>query len=176
MLRNKVYIAIIQWNQIYNPQGQIPKLVDDRTFYAVQTILDGRKDKRSYRRDAQNPHFPLRVFSNCTRCGSSMTGSYSKGRNRYYSYYRCPRCHNSSVSKDVYEAEFVEFIQSYQPTDTIIELFSEAAKEVFKRQTADHQKRRKELLAKEEVVKAERIKIVKLGANDVIDEALPKRK
>jgi len=99
MLRNPVYcgwIVIGSWN--VREKGSFEPLVSEDPFNRVQDILSGKRmSVTAHQRN--NPDFPLRVFARCGVCDTPLTGSWSKGRNSRYAYYRCRNasCHAVSV-------------------------------------------------------------------------------
>ena len=74
-----------------------------------------------------NPDFPLRHFTICSKCGSHITGNWSKGRSKKYSYYRCPN-HAPSIPVEIFESEFIELLESVKPARETVERFTELLK------------------------------------------------
>ena len=55
-----------------------------------------------------------------------MTGSWSKGRNGYYTYYHCQRqCRAVNVSKEKLEGPFVDELGELQPSPGYMRLLKE---------------------------------------------------
>src|SRR5690606_8260129 len=79
----KIFIPKFKDEDCYFVKGQHEAIVSETLFEKVQDVLDGRS--RSYRSkiDSLN-EFPLKGFFICPVCGKPLTGSKSKGRNRYY--------------------------------------------------------------------------------------------
>ena len=90
----------------------------------MQDLIDGK-------RTAIVPHvrndedFPLRVFVLCATCSLPLTASWSKGRNKYYPYYRCrnPKCKAVKIRKETLERQFVHVLHRMTPTEQFRVLF-----------------------------------------------------
>lgn len=82
------YMGILRdpWSEDELPGKHLP-MVNRATFEAVQRIIAGRN--RSIPHVAIRPEFPLRTFVQCPSCGYALTGSFSRGRSKYYAYYHC---------------------------------------------------------------------------------------
>jgi DNA invertase Pin-like site-specific DNA recombinase len=102
MLRNPIYagwIVIPEWD--LKEHGSFEPLVSDAQFRLVQDTLDGKRlCVTAHLRN--NPDFPLRVFLKCGTCQTPLTGSWSKGRNSRYAYYRCRNvgCRSVNVRRE----------------------------------------------------------------------------
>ena len=89
MLRNPIYagwVKVKSWD--FSQKGDWEPIVNQLLFDKVQLLLDGKRHLNTPRH-RNNPKFPLRHFVRCAKCGTPMTGSSSKGRNRHFSYYHC---------------------------------------------------------------------------------------
>lgn len=69
-------------NAIHEP------IISTEVFNQVQEVISGRLPTQRFPKLANN-RFPLRGHLVCPSCGSKLTASSSKGRNRYYDYYHC---------------------------------------------------------------------------------------
>jgi site-specific DNA recombinase len=112
--------------------------VPEEVFGRVQDILVGRRVALSTH-TRNHPDFPLRVFVSCGECGVPVTGSWSKGRNNRYSYYRCrnSQCKKMNIRTDKLEEQFVDFIRSLSPESGYLPLFREIVTQVWKQRQAD---------------------------------------
>jgi site-specific DNA recombinase len=69
-------------------RGLHEPIITEELFYEVQDVLEGRG--RKYRlKVVANESLPLRGFLICPKCGKLLTGSASKGKTKYYTYYHC---------------------------------------------------------------------------------------
>lgn len=83
--------------------------------------------------------FPLRGFVKCGYCTEPLTGSWSKGRNRYYAYYHCQDgC--IRATKDSMEQEFETFMRQLQPNAGYMRLYREIVLDVWRKKQGDSQK------------------------------------
>ena len=74
----------------------------------------------------------------CGYCTQSLTGSWSKGRNRYYAYYHCQDgC--TSATKDAMEGKFEEFIRHLQPNAAYMRMYREIVLDVWHKKQGDSQ-------------------------------------
>lgn len=110
MLRNPLYQGLIDhpgWG--VRTEGDFEAIVSAELFQLVQDVLDGRRGATD-RRKRDREDFPLRRFVRCASCSAPLTGSWSRGRNRRYRYYRCPRkgCGRASVRGEVLDRLFLE--------------------------------------------------------------------
>ena len=119
LLRNKGYIG-----KIYIPQykeekacwidGMHKAIIDEKTFYQVQEILEGRRKNIPNKNSTQRDEFPLRGFLLCPQCGRTLTGSASRGRagGKFY-YYHCSKgCKERQKATDLnlnFEATLKKF-------------------------------------------------------------------
>lgn len=112
---NIFYAGVIHdpWTDDEYPGKHVPMVSRD-IFNAVQRIIHQRN--RSIPHLSSRPEFPLRGFARCTACESTLTGSFSRGRSKYYPYYHC---HHSACnlpqnySLTAVHNEFAGFLQEF---------------------------------------------------------------
>ncbi len=91
IFRNKFYMGIMA-SKTYKEEvrGQHVPMITEAQFYKIQAILDGRNVNqvalatRVHSRD----DLPLRRIIRCGKCGTGLTGGWSKSRHKKYAYYR----------------------------------------------------------------------------------------
>ncbi len=84
ILRRKFYMGILNSDKYPEEvRGQHTPMITEEQFYKVQAVLDGRNPNKAAlaHRVRDNPTFPLRRIARCGKCGSTLTGALSKGRN-----------------------------------------------------------------------------------------------
>ncbi len=90
ILRNPLYAGLMyvkKWD-VWQ-KGSFQSLITEDAYDQVQAVLSGKK--LAVTPHVRNhPDFPLRVFVVCGSCNRPLTGSWAKGRNQKYPYYRCP--------------------------------------------------------------------------------------
>jgi len=111
--------------QIKRRKGKHVALVPKLIFDQVQNKLIEKK-RQVYKSDVASD-FPLRGLLRCSCCGTTMTASWSKGRNDRYPYYRCPNTQEcnanpKSIRKEYVEDEFVELLSNVTPKTGLIKL------------------------------------------------------
>ncbi len=139
ILRNPLYagwVVIPTWG--LKMPGNFDPLVEQGLFDKVQDVLDGKK-AAVVAHLRNHPDFPLRVFVRCGACDTPLTGSWSKGRNRYYAYYHCRRegCRVVTVKTDVLEAAFIRLMECLTPETTLVQAFTAAVRDVWKQRQGD---------------------------------------
>jgi site-specific DNA recombinase len=141
ILRNPIYagrIVIPEWD--LKEQGSFEPLVSDAQFQLVQDILDGKRlSVTAHMRN--NPDFPLRVFLRCGKCQIPLTGSWSKGRNNRYAYYRCRNleCRAVNVRRERLENDFIALLEKLTPERHYMRFFKEVVRQVWKAKQASSQ-------------------------------------
>jgi hypothetical protein len=67
--------------------GRHLSMVSRATFARVQEMLG--RSSAAVPHQSIRPDFPLRVFVRCANCEGHLTGSFSRGRSKFYPYYHC---------------------------------------------------------------------------------------
>lgn len=134
MLRNPVYcgrIRVRSWN--FDGPGDFEALVSGEAFCRVQAVLDGKRPGAPSRH-RDHPDFPLRRFVRCDACQRPLTGSWSKGRNGRFGYYRCPNsgCKGVNIRKEVMETLFIDALASLRMDSSFFALFTEIVRDAWK--------------------------------------------
>ena len=117
MFRDPFYAGVIKdpWSGDEYTGGHLP-LVSREVFTKVQSVISRRANAGRHQR--VRPEFPLRMFARCSECNYYVTGGFSRGRSKYYPYYRC--CGSTCVRRmyrrtgDVHE-EFIGFLHTVTP-------------------------------------------------------------
>ena len=135
-LRNTLYIGRINAPSfgVKDVQGDFQALIPETLFMRVQAALAGRAGP-SLHNVRKNPDFPLRRFTRC-ECGTALTGSSSRGRTKQYAYYHCPKC-GVRVPREDLESQFVDLLESLQPTDGFLAVFRLNLLEKWKKRGAE---------------------------------------
>ena len=135
-LRNPLYIGRINAPGfgVKDVQGDFEALIPEALFMRVQAALAGRAGP-SLHNVRKNPDFPLRRFTRC-ECGTALTGSSSRGRTKQYSYYHCSEC-GVRVPREDLESQFVDLLESLQPTDEFLAVFRLNLLEKWKKRGAE---------------------------------------
>ena len=144
LLRNKGYIGKIfvpaykdepaQWvDGIHEP------IIDERLFYKVQDVLEGRKLKRPSKINTQRLEFPLRGYLKCSICAKNLTGSGSRSRNGdIFYYYHCSKGCGERHGAEVLNTEFENLLKGYTSNLPAMRLYTEILKDKFKNKYKDN--------------------------------------
>jgi site-specific DNA recombinase len=99
-------------------------------------LLKLGKSVRSVKHEKSNPLFPLRRTAVCASCNKFLTGSSSRGLGGKYSYYHCSNklcsAYGKSISKQVIENDFLNYLKRITPKEKYLKSFKEAVLEVWK--------------------------------------------
>ncbi len=93
MLKNPAYCGKVLIPAYKSEEAQLVKglhtpIISETVFEDVQDVLNGKR-KRQTTKNTTKDEFPLRGVLECSRCGSKLTASVSKGNGGYYYYYHC---------------------------------------------------------------------------------------
>lgn len=109
LLKRETYLGKIKIKAYKNEPEEIvdglhDAIINVSLYNKVQEVIYGKAPARKFPKTA-NEDFPLRGHLVCDSCGSKLTASSSKGRNKYYSYYHCQKpCRERHKTEDVHEA------------------------------------------------------------------------
>lgn len=152
-ITNPVYCGKIFLEKYKDEEAQFIKpkhepFISEELYYKVQDVLHGRK-RNTYRlKVISNASLPLRGFLLCPECGKILTGSASKGRNKYYSYYHCFDGCTCRFSADAVNDCLIYELKKYIPRPEAIDVYKVVLTESWYSQTAPLLNDRKELLAR----------------------------
>lgn len=98
MLRNEIYIGFQQVKPWGNKLGGMFKanhepIIDMATWQSAQDKINGKQLPKI----SVNENFPLRSVLKCW-CGAYLTGAPSKGKYKYYDYYKCNHGKHNNIS------------------------------------------------------------------------------
>lgn len=82
--------------------------------------------------------FPLRGILKCW-CGRNMTAAYSKGKKKYYPYYRCTLHTGANYNGDKLHSQFEQLLDTFKFSESQLNVITEKA-ELLLRKTVQDQK------------------------------------
>jgi len=139
MLMNQAYICrIIQRDWNIETVGNWPALVDEDTFWRVQSLIT--KNGEIVPRERNNPDFPLRGFATCGHCKHPLTGSWSQGKRKRYAYYHCPanaRCRKTNIPRHQLDGLYLGLLERLRPRPEFLALFKTIVLDHWKARHAD---------------------------------------
>jgi len=125
MLRNKLYMGIIEAFGLTISSNSIVPLIDEALWMRVSAKLNKSKTAPA-RYKKLNEDFPLRGVLLCVN-GHRMTGSAPRGNGGKYPKYHCPKCTGKGISYDTNDVDqkFIEYANNFSYRND----FSSALKE-----------------------------------------------
>lgn len=138
ILRNKVYMGMVHVPAYKDEPsvwiiGQHTPIIDEKVFYSVQEVLQGRKRNIPVKNSRSRDELPLRGFLICPKCKRTMTGSASTGRhgNKFF-YYHCSNgCKERQKASEV-NNEFLKVLHSFKANPEALELYGNIIKQSLK--------------------------------------------
>ena len=138
LLRNKAYIGMVNVPAYKDEanvwvEGQHERLIDEKTFYTVQEVLQGRKRNIPLKNSKVRDELPLRGHLTCPKCGRIMTGSASTGRHGgKFFYYHCSNGCKERQKAEEANREFINVLHSFTLKPEVLELYGNVIKQSFK--------------------------------------------
>ena len=150
-----------------------PAIINKDLYYKTQSILNNKNNQvTSYVRN--NPQFPLRRFIVCPFCGSPLTASNSKSKNKKkYAYYHCynKKCNNQiRIPKNKLENMFIEQLQNIIPNKTICDNLKEKIIENYKIMMKESIEKEKRLKTELKKIEDKKNKILDLYIDGKLNE------
>lgn len=130
MLENPIYAGYVRSKYTDGKmiKGLHPGLIDDTTYYRIQSALSGHS--KGFSRQPEKD-WPLRGGFLRHTCGKPMTGSAPMGNSGPSPRYSCIHCRSSIIGKRVstgrvaVHEDFVNLLNDVKATDGITRLFKE---------------------------------------------------
>ena len=147
LLRNPVYIGKVKVPEYGKEPSELVEgvheaIVPESLFNQVQEILSGRKPKRIISQKTRDELLPLRGILKCSKCGSRMTGSRSKGKlGKRYAYYHCNSCSKERYRSEVVNRKMEEILASTKLNTDLNILATAIAKDLLSGDRKDRGKR-----------------------------------
>ena len=96
---NNVYAGLVNVPQYQDHPPQVVRgihepIISEELFYRVQRKLNLDPQARTW----VDENVELRGYLRCEQCGEKLTGGRSKGRSKYYYYYKCRSCKGQNRS------------------------------------------------------------------------------
>ena len=157
ILRNPVYMGKIVVSASEDEpevwvEGVHQGIINDKTFYKVQEILEQRK--RSSKRASyttQREELPLRGKLYCSKCKSKMTGSASRSQNgsRFF-YYHCNSCKKERFNALKLNGIFTSILTDFKFTKQSKQLYKKVLESLLLEDNGNVQKQRELLKEKQD--------------------------
>ena len=170
MFLDPFYAGIIRdpWSGEEHIGRHIP-LVSRDIFAKVQLVIDKRN--RSIRHQSTRPDFPLRMFARCRTCEHYVTGSLSRGRSRYYPYYRCaarPCTTPTNCRTQIVHDEFLRFLDTLAPKRAVIDQLFESVAEISQTRSNAERAMRERHSHEAERLKAQQQQLIQMRMENLL--------
>ncbi|TKC65169.1 recombinase family protein [Pedobacter hiemivivus] len=134
MIRNPIYCGKIivpayEQENRYLVNGLHEKLISEDVFKQVQQVLNNNAKPQC--RTKTNNQLPLRGLLTCPLCLKILTGSASKGKNRYYHYYHCINGCKFRVRADSMDELVLKELIQLIPGEFYLSLFRAVSQRVY---------------------------------------------
>ena len=138
IIRNPIYCGKVLVPKYKNEdaflaQGLHEALITEAVFYNIQDILNGRK-KVFGQPIATREELIMRGFLKCPNCDRQLSGSASKGRNKYHTYYHCTSSCGIRFKSEVVNEAFATELMEYLPRNGFEEIFTETISDAYTNQ------------------------------------------
>lgn len=126
----KIYVPAYKDEQELIVKGIHEPIISEELFEEVQAVMAGKKRNWPTKQNARE-EFPLRGHLLCSRCGSKLTASSSKGNGGKYFYYHCtPKCGERFKAEDA-NILFAETLQHITLNDVALDAIDFFAASLF---------------------------------------------
>ncbi len=176
ILKKKTYIGYVDWGRVNNPNGQHEKLVDEKVFYRVQSMLKAR----NYGANKARKHmFLLRGLSYCGECGSRITGSYHQNKKgKIYAHYGCQKqqhsklvaCGQGAVQTKEIEKQLQKLVRTIQIPESAALRLEEKIKKVVANEKDSGEQMRKSLQMQLENIEGRKKSLFEKWMDKFIDD------
>jgi site-specific DNA recombinase len=129
----KVFVPKYKNEEAFLANGLHEALITETMFFNIQEILNGRK-KILGQPIATREELLLRGFLKCPKCEKSLSGSASKGRNKYHTYYHCSSSCGIRFKSEIVNEAFATELMEYLPRNGFDEIFVETISDAYTNQ------------------------------------------
>jgi len=107
ILSNPLYAGLVRVNASNTEEERFVKglhesIIPEEQFWRAYEMIQKKRPQKSQPKD----EFPLRGLLHSSCCGTPMTAGWTKGRNKYYLYYRCIKHGNINIPGDLLHDKF----------------------------------------------------------------------
>lgn len=178
ILRDKIYVGIIEWKGFVNPKGKHELFLDQGLFNQVQAILDSRILGSSRNRKLFSI---LKANSFCDECGSKMTvEEQTTSSGNIIRYLRCLKSKNSErvlceqkyVHENIYLEQFVDVLKKIDLPQRTVDKLRVKIRSFFSNEQQVYENARKAVLGRiEDTKRKKRNLVLKLIDNEKLSLA-----
>ncbi|WP_316851580.1 recombinase family protein [Pedobacter agri] len=138
IIRNPVYCGKVivprfKNEETFLAQGLHEPLISESMFLGVQEILNGRRKELG--QPISTPEaLVMRGFLKCIKCHRSLSGSSSKGKNRYFTYYHCTSACGVRFRSEQVNTAFQHGLSQFSVSKGFDEIFSQSVADAYQNQ------------------------------------------
>ncbi len=167
-LREELYFGKIRkFGEIQ--KGTFTPLITEDLFRQVQRVLD-KRTKIQRDRKVLDPDFPLRrlIYDEENR---RLTGSWSKGKYNWFSYYRFGKTGKSHPTA-LMDSKFKEFLNTFSIDRSVVALLKKLIEEKYKEITKTNSNLRTQLLTEITNLENRKSLLVKKNLDGIISDSI----
>ncbi|MFA7308847.1 MAG: recombinase family protein [Patescibacteria group bacterium] len=166
ILRNKLYVGIIEWSGFVNPEGTHELFLNQHVFDKVQALLDVRSSGGARHRRLFSV---LKGVSWCGVCGSRQTlEEHKTSSKRVILYLRCMKaqknervaCSQSFVHESDISTELEGIIKKIHLPDEVTTKIKARVRDLFANEQATYENARKDITKKIDNIKLQKKNLV----------------
>lgn len=140
LLSRPVYAGLVKVTASRNMPEKFVKgihqpLVSETDYWKVQVKLGNKRNAKSQPKE----EFPLRGILQCW-CGKSMTAGFSKGKKKYYLYYRCTKHNETNYRGDKLHQELEDLLELLSFDNAQVQKITKDAKSYIEKSLGDTKK------------------------------------
>ena len=143
ILQNPLYAGLVRVApNAKNPEkfvkGIHKGIITEDQYWRTQELLLASK---RITRVQPKEEFPLKGFIKSPCCGGNMTAGWSKGKNKYYLYYRCVAHTNINIPGELLHSKFNELLSNLSFSEEYVNAISKKVRDNFENTliVRDHQ-------------------------------------
>lgn len=134
MFSNKFYMGTLISAKYGEAKGLHEPMIDEETYWAVRSIIEGKKPNQKLKRIRQRDDFPLRGILYCPHCSHKLSSAWSTGKRQKFAYYICStrgKHAATSYSRDKIMEKFDTLLDSITFKESQLQWISEMVKETY---------------------------------------------
>ncbi|WP_169472248.1 recombinase family protein [Pedobacter hiemivivus] len=126
ILENCVYAGLIKVPAYKNlPTKYVkalhPPIISEVDFWRVQKLLKNKRTERV----RENEEFPLRGVIKCL-CGQNLNAGWTKGKSKYYLYYKCPDHPGTNIPGKEIHGKFEDLLKLITLQKSLVESLNDS--------------------------------------------------
>ena len=140
LLKNCLYAGLVKVNADRKTPERLVKgihqpIISEADYWLAQEKLGLKRPSKSQPKE----DFPLRGVLKCW-CGKSMTAGFSKGRQKYYLYYRCIEHTETNISGNMLHEQFEELLDELSFTKQQVDFIMQRSKQLLEEALSGNKK------------------------------------